>query len=409
MTGTAQNPTAQNGAPANRYRLVDADSHVNEPPDLWTSRVPSRFRDRVPHMEHFEQGDAWVAEGGRDPINFGMNAAAAMERSKRSPWVRWEDVPPGGYMPAERLKELDVDMVDAAVFYPTPRLSHLIIANPDAELHTAMVRAYNDWLIEYCSYDPSRLGAIFLIPNRGVEAAVAEIERVGSMPGVVGALAGAYPHGDLAIGEEDDPVWHAVAERKLPLHIHVGLVNEYPKDIYAPGRITQGHAQGDLRFLQAPLIMVQFLNSGVFTRVPDLQVVLAEVDAGWVPYVKEQLDNRFRRRASGPQARLTKLPSENIDEHFYYTYITDHYAVHNRHAVGLERMMWSSDFPHSGSDWPSSWRSIDADFADIPAAERDLILAGNALRIYRFAEASQRAAQNGATAQPAGTQAGATA
>jgi predicted TIM-barrel fold metal-dependent hydrolase len=120
--------------------------------------------------------------------------------------------------------------------------------------------------------------------------------------------------------------------------------------------------------------------------VPDLTVVLAEVDAGWVPYLKEQVDNRFRRRAFGPAARRIRLPSDYIEEHFYYTYITDHFAVRNRHAIGVERIMWSSDFPHTGSDWPDSWRTIDADFAGVPREERDLIIAGNAQRLYRFGE-----------------------
>ena len=94
------------------YRLIDADTHVNEPPDLWTSRVASKYRDRVPHMEHFEQGDAWLGEGVTEPINFGFNASATLPRADRTPWVRFEDIPAGGYDPVERLKELDEDLID---------------------------------------------------------------------------------------------------------------------------------------------------------------------------------------------------------------------------------------------------------------------------------------------------------
>jgi predicted TIM-barrel fold metal-dependent hydrolase len=367
-----------------QYRLIDADTHINEPPDLWTSRVPARMRDRVPHMQRFDEGDAWVGEGVKEPINFGMNAAATFRRFDRRAWVRFEDISPGGYDPAVRLAEMDADLVDAAVFYPTPRISQIVIANRDAELHLAMVRAYNDWLIDYCAYDPSRLGAIILLPNRGVEQATAEIERVAGRAGVVGALVGLYPHGDKDLDVEDDKVWQALVEARLPLHVHVKLVDEPPEDVYAPGRISAGRAAGDLRFLDAPAIMVQFLNSGVFDRVPGLDVVMVEVDAGWVPYVKEQMDNRFRRRATSRDARLKPLPSQVIEDHFSFTYITDHYAVANRHRIGVHRLMWSSDFPHSGSDWPDSWRTIDADFADVPRIERDQILAGNALQLYGF-------------------------
>jgi predicted TIM-barrel fold metal-dependent hydrolase len=366
------------------YRLVDADAHINEPPDLWVGNVAKQFVDKVPRVEHFEKGDAWVMEGVEDPINFGFNAAGAQRRWDRGPWVRFDEIPAGGYDPATRLSEMDQDLVDAAVLYPTPRVSQLMIGTKDPDVHLAMVQAYNDWLIEYCAYEPSRLGAIFLIPNRGVEQATAEIERVAGKQGVAGALIGNFPHGDTDIAPEDDRVWAAVAETGLPLHVHVALKDDLPFDMYASDRITAGHAAGDIRFLPAPTIMVQFLNSGVFDRVPSLTIVMAEVDAGWVPYVKEQLDNRFRRRAYGPKARFTKPPSEYVAEHFYYTYITDHYAIHNRHWIGVDRIMWSSDFPHSGTDWPDSWRTIDADFAGVPADERELILAGNAQRLYRF-------------------------
>jgi predicted TIM-barrel fold metal-dependent hydrolase len=372
-------------APSRSYRLVDADSHINEPPNLWLDRVPAKFKDAVPRMKRFDKGDAWVMEGVAEPINFGNNASAPMFRENRSPWAFWEDISKGGSDPAVRLTEMDTDMVDAAVLYPTPRVSQLMSGTQDPALHLAMVQAYNDWLIEYASYAPDRLGALPMIPNRGLDQALEELERVAVQPGVAGVLIGCFPHGDTDIMAEDDPLWHAVAERDLALQIHVALTDRLPSDIYSPERITAARAAGDLRFLAAPPVMVQFLNSGVFERVPSLAVVLAEVDGGWVPYVKEQMDNRFRRRATGPKARFAMLPSEVIAEHFYYSYITDHYAISNRGRIGVDRLMWSSDYPHSGSDWPDSWRTIDADFANVPAAERDLILAGNALRIYRFA------------------------
>jgi predicted TIM-barrel fold metal-dependent hydrolase len=259
-----------------------------------------------------------------------------------------------------------------------------VVANRDPELHLAMVQAYNDWLSEFCAFDPERLGGIMLVPNRGVDAARGEIERVIGRPGLVGAMIGCFPHGGLDLSPEDDPVWHAVAEAGVPLHIHVKLVDEYPREIYAPGVVSEGRVEGDLRFLQAPVRMAQLVNGGVFDRFPALRVVLAEVDAGWVPYVKEQLDNRILRRTPGALARGRRLPSEVIAEHFYFTYITDHFAVRNRDVVGVDRLMWSSDFPHSGSDWPDSVRVIHADFAGVPPDERDLILAGNARRLYGF-------------------------
>jgi predicted TIM-barrel fold metal-dependent hydrolase len=367
---------------------VDADAHINEPPTLWSERVSSRVRDRVPRMERFEEGDAWVMEGLPDPINFGRNVrkkggafSTVGADGARSAWVRWEDVSPGGYEPAERLEEMDLDLVDAACFFPSPRIAKMMISAEDPDLHYEMVRAYNDWLIEFTSHAPDRLGAQVLLPNRGVDQALREVERIGESPSVTGFLIGCFPHGDSTLEPEDDVVWRSIAERGLAVHTHADVENVKPFDTYAPHRATATRAGANLRFLKAPTTIFEFLASGVFDRVPDLHVVLAEVDAGWVPYVKQELDNRARR---APGMHGTALPSEVIAEHFSYTYMTDHIAVHNRHWIGVQRLMWSSDYPHSATDWPVSWRTIDADFATVPDHERHLIVAGNALRLYHF-------------------------
>ena len=127
-----------------RYRLISADSHVNEPPDLWSARVPHGLRDRAPRIERFEQGEAWLIEGVDDPIPFGWNACAGVEPEKMRGWVRFEEIRRGGYDPAARLEENRLDGVDAEVLYPTPRLFNAIVANPDPVYHLAMIAAYND-------------------------------------------------------------------------------------------------------------------------------------------------------------------------------------------------------------------------------------------------------------------------
>ena len=124
-----------------RYRLISADSHVNEPGNLWTERVPTQYTDRAPRMKSFEQGDAWVLDGVADPINFGMNACAGLPPEQMTGWKRFDEIRRGGYDPAARLEEMDQDGVDAEVLYPTPRLSQAVFAYADADFHHALVRA----------------------------------------------------------------------------------------------------------------------------------------------------------------------------------------------------------------------------------------------------------------------------
>jgi uncharacterized protein len=360
-----------------RYRLISADSHFNEPPDLFTERVPAALKDRAPKIERFDEGDAWVIEGVKDPINFGMNACAGLRPEEMKGWARFEDLRRGGWDPAVRLEEMDADGTDAEVMYPTPRLSQAIIANPDVEYQLAMVRAYNDWQAEYVGHAPARFGGLIWLPAVGAEAAVAELERNLGRPGMRGALIGAYPNGTLQISPEDDKVWARLAEAGLPLSIHVSLSKSMPAS-------HKAKLPGYGRFFDAPNRMIELVFDGVFDRFPELEVVFAEVDCGWVPYVKEQIDNNYARLDAVSQFGLQQLPSEYIERHFHFGFMTDTFAIDNRSQVGVERMLWSSDYPHISSDWPNSWRTIQAAFSGVPSAERQLILAGNAQHLYKF-------------------------
>lgn len=361
------------------YRLISADSHVNEPPDLWTARAPSGFEDRVPRMERFEDGDAWIVEGMDQPMPFGLNAGAGIPRKQREPWMFWEDVRAGGYDPAARIEEMDEDQVDGEVLFPTPRLFSAVFANPDPELHLVMVRAYNDWITEFAGHDPSRLRALPVLPNVGVDEALAEIARVCDRPGVGGVNMGQYPHGGVAPSEEDDPVWAELIERDLTVNIHVAMSPGMPKASGTPGPLP-----GAGRHIPIGGQLLGLIFSGTFDRFPDLHVVAAEVDCGWLPYFKEQCDDNFRR--FNHRFDLPRCPSEYFEEHVSFTFVTDGYGVANRHLVGVDRMMWSSDYPHPSASWPMSWSAAGNLMANVPPAERNQILAGNALRIYGFAK-----------------------
>lgn len=367
------------------YRLISGDSHINEPPDLWTSRVRSKFKDRAPRIERFEKGDAWVMEGSASPINFGNNANGGMPAEKRSAWMRWEEIRKGGYVPAARLLEQDEDGVEAEILFPTPRVSHNVFANnADREFHLDCIRAYNDWLAEYVSFAPDRLVGIAMIPTTDVASAVAELTRAAALPGMRGALLGRYPSGGLAPAPEDDAFWAEAEALRLPVHIHVSLA-AVPSDD-DPERKKAG-ARGELRHLDASLRTYEVISAGIFDRFPALDFVFAEVDCGWIPYVKEQFDNRFHRRAPGDRPPIVHPPSFYFDRNIATTYVTDCFGIANRHAIGVDRMMWSSDYPHGGTDWPNSRRQIDADLAGVDAADRHALIAGNAARIYRLGEA----------------------
>jgi predicted TIM-barrel fold metal-dependent hydrolase len=360
-----------------QYRLIDADSHVTEPPDLWLARTPSRLRDRVPHIERFDEGDAWVLDGVDDPINFGMNNCAGLPPEEHHAWVKFDDLRRGGFDPAVRLRDMDRDGVDGALLYPTPRLSQAIVANRDVELHLACVRAYNDWLSEFVAHAPERLGGLVLLPNCGAETAIEELERVLGRAGMRGVLIGCYPNGSLTPTTEDDKVWARVVEAGVPVCIHVSLGRAMPK-------AHKVKLPGWGRFHDAPTRMLDLVFGGVFDRFPELQFFFAEVDCGWVPYVKEQIDNNYGRLNPVSDFSLRERPGAYIEQHFQFGYMTDTFGIRNRHDIGVDRILWSSDYPHISADWPHSWKTIQASFSGVPVAERDLILGGNAAKLFHF-------------------------
>jgi len=361
------------------YRLISADSHLTEPGDLWTSRVDAKFRDRVPRIVHLEEGAAWVMEGVPNPIAFGFTVCAGNKPEDMRDWMHLEEMRSGGWDPAVRIQELDADLVDAEVLFPN-RPWQAVVANKDAELHHAMVRAYNDWLSEYASYAPQRLGGMAAIPNRGVDEAVAEVERVADLPGIVGWNLNAYPHGDTELQPEDDALWAALEEVGRPVAIHVSLNDKMPFQLAAK------KLPGTAHFYDAPGRMLELIFGGVLDRFPGLKFVMTEVDCGWVPYFTDQADDNYRRheKATLRGQELPRVPGDYIREHFYFTFITDMYGIENRHRIGVEHMLWSNDYPHIVSDWPYSWKTINAQFANVPANDRHAILAGNALALYKF-------------------------
>ena len=362
---------------ARTYRLISADSHINEPPDMFTRRLPAKFKDRAPHMQRLPEGDAWIMEGATDPINFGLNCNVGAPIETRNLWIKWEDVRKGGYDPAARLAEQDQDGVELEIMYPTPRISNqLFWHNGDAEFHVACIRAYNDWLAEFCAHAPDRFWGAALMPTLGVKAAIEELQRVRAMPGMRAAMIGRYPEGGEALKPEDDAFFTAAAEAGMPVAIHVGFATG------PSGDRVKMKMQPVFRFLDATLRTQQMVDGGVFDRIPDLKLVLVEVDASWLPYVEEQMDDRHVRAAPARRAKIRELPSHYFKKNISTTFVTDTYGIANRHAIGVERMMWSSDYPHTGANWPNSMKVIHEQFAGVPADEQHAILAGNALRIY---------------------------
>lgn len=352
---------------------VSADSHVNEPPDLFTTRLPAALRDRAPHCIDMDNGgQAWVIEDVPDPMPLGLTAvnfraqkrfdrAGAKERFLQyrdgvRRGVRFDDILAGSFDPHARLVEQDEDHVQAEVLYASPTVWAGVKATRDDRLRLACFRAYNDWMAEFTDVSPDRLVGVGLIPNTGIDDAVAELHRCVNL-GLRSVALESYPSGDMAAPTpDDDRFWAAAHELDLPVALHATFT--------FPPNSVQLFSKGDSRLREEAsrgsyeLVLEHLILSGVFDRFPDLTFIGAEVNCGWLPFYLEQFDHSYRRYASRLGVELAMLPSEYFHRNSLITFIVDQVGVDSRHMIGVANMMWCSDFPHSVSNWP-----IDVDIA----------------------------------------------
>ena len=159
------------------YPIIDADAHVNEPPELWQERVPANLKDRAPKVLHTERGDIWSFDDGREKWPVGLTATAGQSFFEYAPvGGRYETMRPGSFETAARLRDLDADGIFAQVLYPSVTLKGARIYSQDRPLQLACVRAYNEWILEFCSDTNGRLLSQAIIPTTGIDDAVAELE-----------------------------------------------------------------------------------------------------------------------------------------------------------------------------------------------------------------------------------------
>lgn len=372
-------------ASASSYRLISADSHTVEPPDLWEEWLESKYRETAPKLvDDGDGGDAWVYMGSNKPEPLGLVTCVGTHPED----LKWTgkkygvNIHPSCHDGAARLAVMDEDGVDAEMLYPPQRAMLTFMKNKDTDAHLAGVRAYNRWLKDgFCAPDPDRLIGIFQIPNVGIETSVAELERA-KKEGYRGVAISAWPSGGDNLSSDDDPFWAAAAANDMPVSIHLLLAAQQTKTLASQKAAV---AIGATAFSLTMPLITELIFQGVFDRFPGLRMAAVESGVGWIPHFLEMTDDRYWRNRHWTNTKLKKVPSDYFRDHWLATFIVDRAGIAIRHLVGVENMAWSTDFPHHGNDWPYSRRTIDAHFADVPAEERHKILAENAARFWGLA------------------------
>jgi predicted TIM-barrel fold metal-dependent hydrolase len=390
-----------------QYNAISADGHVNEPPTLWTDRLPAKFKDRGPRVIETPntKGHAWIMEGQQRPSVMGFSSmyfrsskrfdrASLVEGFKqiKDRGVRYEDVFPGSYDPAARLEEIREDQIDAEViFNGVSTVWNGIKLCPDRELSLACVKVYNDWIAEFQAHAPERFVCNGTLPTTGLDDALAELQRCAEM-GLRTVQLESYPSGSFSDPTpDDDRFWTAAVELNMPINVHTQFffpAGDLGSKLSAEG-VPEQRQRAKKRGLDVasgsfPVILSRLISTGVFERFPDLRLVGTEVHTGWVPYYLEHFDESVMRNRQ--DWRLPLLPSEYFRRNVTVVYIVDEVGAENRYDIGVANIMWGPDFPHSSSAWPVDYelgREI-LERAGATPREIERIMWRNAADIYKL-------------------------
>ena len=387
-------------------RFISVDDHVLEPPDLWWTRLPKSVRDRGPQVRR-ERGallealygrwsanddgqwaDVWCYDDMVRPLQRGL-AQSGYEDEETSRPITYDDVLPGAYQRDARLEAMDRNYTDVSICFPSVSrfCGQTFLERKDKDVALLCVQAYNDWMIdEWCGgATPVRLVPLTLIPLWDVGLAATEVRRCAEK----GSHAVSFPEAPPALGLPSiysdywDPFFAACQETDTVLNLHVGSSST---------RVTTApDAPIDLAicflFVNSELAFADWLYSGSFELFPDLRVVLSEGQVGWMPFVAQRVDNTWLKCHEGNTAsgrRAAQLPSSSARGHLFGSIFDDLQGLVARDAIGMERIMIETDFPHKDSTYPHSEKVVSelVAAAGLDDQEVHALVHGNAITVY---------------------------
>jgi predicted TIM-barrel fold metal-dependent hydrolase len=386
--------------------MISVDDHVMEPKDLWQRELPESLRERGPRTVRekvklsfkgghygFERNvddgdwcDVWLFDDLVMPTGM-LHAPAGVPRDQqRNVPATYEDFRPGTYDQTARLADMDLNHVEAAINYPNifPRFAGQgFLERSDKDLALACLRIYNDWTIdEWCAgAGRGRLIPLTLVPLWDPQLAAEEVRRCAAK----GSYAIAFSENPSKLGlpsmytGEWDVLWQACVETGTSVSMHIGSSSSMPTTsedapLATSMSLYAQNAQGSL---------CDWVFSGTLQRFPDLTIAYAESQVGWIPFQLERMDAVWRDGRGGIDD-VTVAPSEQVHGRVYGCVFDDLHGLINREAVGLDHILFETDYPHSDGTFPHSRKIAHELFvaAGMDAEACYKVLRGNAIEAY---------------------------
>jgi uncharacterized protein len=374
------------------YTRISADCHIDLPwipPDLFTANATAPMKPRMPFVTDGPDGPYWTSKNG---TSFGLMNGVGPAGAKYVPGMHhrvdimantglYEDGKKGIRRPSDpvlRAKDMDRDGVQAEVLYGILGAATRL---DDHEAATEMFRIYNDWLADFIRHDPDRYIGLACLPYGDIDAAVKEIKRV-ARSGVRGF--------ELSCSWDMEPMWHpiweplwqTVNEVGLPLHFHTFPalspdVLEKQKGLTRRAAFFTVVSAFQMNLVN---ILAAIVGAAVLERYPRVRIAFGESGIGWIPYALDRMDFEWEDRFH--DLGLKMKPSDYWRRQCKATFQFDRIGTKLIDDIGVETLMWGSDYPHGDGVWPESSKYIEEQFGHLPAEVTHKIVCENAGKFY---------------------------
>lgn len=360
----------------NKYFIISADTHANEPANLWAERLDEKYRSRVPRIEVDKNGVRWQISEGFRPMKIRAGTMRGEDRVRAKAGAEVE----------QRLQDHARDGIDAEVIFPNKGLTMWATSEP--EFAMAQCRVYNDWAWETFGPYNDRMSPMAAVATGDLPGTLAEIKRVAKLgfrgltlpcKPIFGAHDADHPNYNQPVF---DPMWALIQETGLPITFHISTGRD--------PRAARGHGGAVINYVShslAPTIepVANMCASGVLERFPQLRFAAIECGIGWVAWALEAMDEGYKKHHMWTFPKLKALPSEYFRQHGFASFQEDPAGLDLAEKYNLvNNFLWANDYPHHEGTWPHSAAAIERTMGSLNDGQRAKVLGLNAAKLFKF-------------------------
>jgi uncharacterized protein len=367
------------------YKVIDADGHILEPVDIWDTYMDPAYRERAPRLILDDNGKERLLVEGKilgNPKGLGrLGGVGARDGSVPVDTMMYADGRPGGFDPHARIKDLDLDGIDAAFLYPSIGLFSGAVADP--KLAAAMCRAYNRWLADYCKPFPDRLFGIAMLPMQSIDLAIAEMRFARKDLGMKGGFLRPNPYnGRMANHPDYDPFWAEAQALDFSIGFHEGASGGMPT-VGVDRFEGRGARHIISHTMEMMLVALSVIWGGVCERFPQIRIGFLESGGGWIAPWLDRMDRHFDDQGFNDSGLKTR-PSELFRRNCWISFEPVEGSLDVlADYIGPHKILWATDYPHADGFFPGAPAMIAKRTALSETTKRE-ILAGGAMRFYRL-------------------------